>query len=126
MALARAPFPGAAFGLNKDGGAIGLGEGDAADASIERFTGARAFGTAARGASCGATPGNTADAVQAAQPEGATDLWATQNHHRTGDWVLKEQRGMPQFLRRGLAAVHCEWLLAAISYNVTRCHRRLA
>jgi len=40
--------------------------------------------------------------------------------------VLKEQRGMRQFLRRGLAAVGCEWLLAAISYNVTRCHRLLA
>ena len=40
--------------------------------------------------------------------------------------VLKEQRGMRQFLRRGLAAVGCEWLLAAISYNLTRCHRLLA
>lgn len=36
--------------------------------------------------------------------------------------ALKEQRGMRQFLRRGLAAVGCEWLLAAISYNVTRYH----
>ena len=40
--------------------------------------------------------------------------------------VLKEQRGMRQFLRRGLAAVHCEWLLVAISYNLTRYQRLLA
>lgn len=40
--------------------------------------------------------------------------------------VLKEQRGMRQFLRRGLAKVHVEWLLAAISYNVTHYHRLLA
>lgn len=38
---------------------------------------------------------------------------------------LKEQRGMRQFLRVGLAAVSTELLLAAISYNVTRCHRLL-
>jgi transposase len=37
--------------------------------------------------------------------------------------VLKEQRGMRQFLRVGLAAVSTELLLAAISYNLTRCHR---
>ena len=39
--------------------------------------------------------------------------------------VLKEQRGMRQFLRVGLAAVSTELLLAAISYNLTRCHRLL-
>jgi len=38
--------------------------------------------------------------------------------------VLKEQRGMRQFLRVGLAAVATELLLAAISYNLTHCHRR--
>jgi transposase len=40
--------------------------------------------------------------------------------------VLKEQRGMRQFLRVGLAGVSTELLLAAISYNLTRCHRLLA
>ncbi len=37
--------------------------------------------------------------------------------------ALKEQRGMRQFLRVGLAAVSTELLLAAISYNLTRYHR---
>jgi hypothetical protein len=37
--------------------------------------------------------------------------------------TLKEQRGMRQFLRRGLAAVSMELTLAAISYNITRFHR---
>ena len=37
--------------------------------------------------------------------------------------VLKEQRGMRQFLRVGLAAVATELLLAAISYNLTHLHR---
>ena len=39
--------------------------------------------------------------------------------------VLKEQRGMRQFLRVGLTAVSTELLLAAISYNLTRGHRLL-
>lgn len=34
--------------------------------------------------------------------------------------VLKQQRGMRQFRRRGLAAVSTEWALATIAYNVTR------
>lgn len=34
--------------------------------------------------------------------------------------VLKEQRGMRKFRRRGLAAVSTEWMLAAIAYNLTR------
>lgn len=34
--------------------------------------------------------------------------------------VLKEQRGMRKFQRRGLAAVTTEWLMAAIAYNLTR------
>jgi transposase len=34
--------------------------------------------------------------------------------------ILKEQRGMRQFRRRGLAAVTTEWMLAAIAYNLTR------
>lgn len=34
--------------------------------------------------------------------------------------VLKQQRGMRQFERRGLAAVKTEWLLAAIAFNLTR------
>jgi transposase len=34
--------------------------------------------------------------------------------------VLKEQRGMGRFQRRGLAAVTTEWMLAAIAYNITR------
>jgi len=34
--------------------------------------------------------------------------------------VLKEQRGMRQFQRRGLAAVTTEWLLVAIAYNIAR------
>jgi transposase len=37
--------------------------------------------------------------------------------------VLKEQRGMRQFLRVGLPGVRTELLLAAISYNLTHCHR---
>lgn len=36
--------------------------------------------------------------------------------------VLKEQRGMRHFMRVGLAAVNTELLLAAISYNLTRCY----
>ena len=34
--------------------------------------------------------------------------------------ILKEQRGMRKFKRRGLAAVTTEWMLAAIAYNLTR------
>lgn len=34
--------------------------------------------------------------------------------------VLKEQRGMRRFRRRGLQAVATEWMLAAIAYNLTR------
>lgn len=34
--------------------------------------------------------------------------------------ILKEQRGMRKFRRRGLAAVSTEWVLAAIAYNITR------
>ncbi len=37
--------------------------------------------------------------------------------------VLKEQRGMRQFLRRGLAAVTVELVLAALSYNLTHYHQ---
>ena len=39
--------------------------------------------------------------------------------------TLKQQRGMRQFLRRGLAQVGLELLLAALSYNLTRAHRLL-
>ena len=40
--------------------------------------------------------------------------------------VLKQQRGMRQFRRRGLEAVGAEWALAATAYNLTRLfrHRR--
>lgn len=34
--------------------------------------------------------------------------------------VLKQQRGMRQFRRRGLAAVSVEWTLATTAYNLTR------
>ena len=34
--------------------------------------------------------------------------------------ILKEQRGMRRFRRRGLMAVATEWMLAAIAYNITR------
>lgn len=34
--------------------------------------------------------------------------------------VLKQQRGMRRFCRRGLAAVQVEWTLATTAYNVTR------
>ncbi|HEV2690380.1 MAG TPA: IS1182 family transposase [Bryobacteraceae bacterium] len=34
--------------------------------------------------------------------------------------VLKEQRGMRKFQRRGLAAVTTEWMMAVIAYNLTR------
>ena len=34
--------------------------------------------------------------------------------------VLKQQRGMGKFRRRGLAAVEVEWIMAAIAYNMTR------
>lgn len=38
--------------------------------------------------------------------------------------VLKEQRGMRKFRRRGLAAVTTEWMLAVIAYNLTRMAQR--
>jgi len=38
--------------------------------------------------------------------------------------ILKEQRGMRKFRRRGLAAVTTEWLLAAMAYNLTRMAKR--
>jgi len=34
--------------------------------------------------------------------------------------VLKEQRGMRKFGRRGLAAVATGWMMAAMAYNLTR------
>lgn len=37
--------------------------------------------------------------------------------------ILKEQRGMRKFRRRGLAAVTTEWMMAAIAYNLTRMAR---
>jgi transposase len=37
--------------------------------------------------------------------------------------ILKEQRGMRRFRRRGLAAVTTEWTMAAIAYNLTRMAR---
>jgi transposase len=37
--------------------------------------------------------------------------------------ILKEQRGMRKFHRRGLEAVTTEWLMAAIAYNLTRMAR---
>ena len=40
--------------------------------------------------------------------------------------TLKEHRGMRQFLRRGLKAVTIEWVMAAISYNITRLHQHLS
>jgi len=40
--------------------------------------------------------------------------------------TLKEHRGMRQFLRRGLKAVTIEWMMAAISYNITRLHQQLS
>lgn len=38
--------------------------------------------------------------------------------------VLKQQRGMRRFRRRGLAAVGVEWALAVTAYNLTRLHNR--
>lgn len=38
--------------------------------------------------------------------------------------VLKEQRGMRRFRRRGLAAVAVEFTLACMAYNLTRLYRR--
>jgi transposase len=40
--------------------------------------------------------------------------------------VLKQQRGMRQFRRRGLEAVGTEWALAATAYNLTRLFRQAA
>jgi hypothetical protein len=37
--------------------------------------------------------------------------------------ILKEQRSMRKFRRRGLAAVTMEWMMAAIAYNLTRMAR---
>ena len=37
--------------------------------------------------------------------------------------LLKEQRGMQRFLRRGLEAGNTEWLLVAIAYNIARLAR---
>jgi len=39
--------------------------------------------------------------------------------------ILKEQRGMQQFLRRGLAMVNTELRRARISYHLLRLHRLL-
>ena len=39
--------------------------------------------------------------------------------------VLKQQRGMRQFRRRGLEAVSTEWALATIAYNLTRLFHRI-
>jgi transposase len=38
--------------------------------------------------------------------------------------ILKEQRGMRRFRRRGLEAVNTEWLMAVIAYNLGRLRRR--
>ena len=38
--------------------------------------------------------------------------------------VLKEQRGMRRFRKRGLAKVAVEWALATTAYNLTRMWRR--
>lgn len=38
--------------------------------------------------------------------------------------VLKEQRGMRKFRRRGLERVTIEWMMAAIAYNLTRMARQ--
>jgi len=38
--------------------------------------------------------------------------------------ILKDQRGMRKFKRRGLAAVTTEWMLAAMAYNLTRMARQ--
>jgi len=38
--------------------------------------------------------------------------------------VLKQQRGMRRFWRRGLAAVSVEWTLATTAYNLTRFYNR--
>jgi len=38
--------------------------------------------------------------------------------------VLKQQRGMRQFRRRGLTGVGTEWALATTAYNLTRIHAR--
>jgi transposase len=40
--------------------------------------------------------------------------------------VLKQQRGMRQFRRRGLEAVSTEWALATTAYNLTRLFHRMA
>jgi IS5 family transposase len=38
--------------------------------------------------------------------------------------ILKEQRGLRRFRRRGLEAVNTEWLMAVIAYNLGRLRRR--
>ena len=38
--------------------------------------------------------------------------------------VLKEQRGMRRFGRRGLEAANTEWIMAAIAHNIGRLHQR--
>jgi len=40
--------------------------------------------------------------------------------------VLKQQRGMRQFRRRGLEAVGAEWALATTAYNLTRLFQRIS
>ena len=37
--------------------------------------------------------------------------------------ILKQQRGMRQFQRRGIEAVTTEWMMAVIAYNLTRMAR---
>ncbi len=38
--------------------------------------------------------------------------------------ILKVQRGMRRFGRRGLQAVNTEWIMAAIAHNIARLHQR--
>ena len=38
--------------------------------------------------------------------------------------ILKEQRGMRRFRRRGLETVNTEWLMAVIAYNLGRLRRQ--
>ena len=82
-------------------------------------------GETGEGKSASASPGDAPHAPQVAQWRRPANLLHRKALVEPVIGVLKERRGMRQFLRVGLAGVSTELLLAAISYNLTRGHRLL-
>jgi transposase len=54
------------------------------------------------------------------QPEGRRAYARRKNQVEPVFGILKEQRGLRRFRRRGLAAVSTEWTMAAVAYNLGR------